>query len=164
MDSSSGYASINMSTSLGSPKKTTKSKKLSFWTPKTPEGGLKAFKCQSRALWFLIIASAIVIEYDRLFTQERFWVNLIFFDSRSRYKSAIQNYQKSFTFWHLFLDTVIIYEIFVNWRLVKLKNPIFNDGVWFDVPPRGWDFWFGLKVFFCISADWVKMIFAHEKK
>jgi len=115
MDSSSGYASINMSTSLGSPKKTTKSKKLSFLTPKTPEGGLKAFKCQSRALWFLIIASAIVIEYDRLCTQ-------------------------SFTFWHLFLDTVIIYEIFVNWRLVKLKNPIFNDGVWFDVPPRGWDF------------------------
>ena len=72
MDSSSGYASINMSTSLGSPKKTTKSKKLSFWTPKTPEGGLKAFKCQSRALWFLIISSAIVIEYDRLCTQESF--------------------------------------------------------------------------------------------
>ena len=149
MDSSSGYASINMSTSLGSPKKTTKSKKLSFWTPKTPEGGLKAFKCQSRALWFLIIASAIVIEYDRLSTQESFVSRPLFCLSwRNRCKSAIQIYQKSFTFWHLFLDTVIIYEIFVNWRLVKLKNPIFNDGVWFDVPPRGWDFWFGLKVFY----------------
>ena len=79
MDSSSGYASINMSTSLGSPKKTTKSKKLSFWTPKTPEGGLKAFKCQSRALWFLIIASAIVIEYDRLCTQESFVSRSLFF-------------------------------------------------------------------------------------
>ena len=87
MDSSSGYASINMSTSLGSPKKTTKPKKLSFWTPKTPEGGLKAFKCQSRALWFLIIASAIVIEYDRLFTQERFSANLIFFDVKVQYKT-----------------------------------------------------------------------------
>ena len=31
-------------------------------------------------------------------------------------------------------------EIWANWRLVRLRNPIFNDGVWFDDPPRGWDF------------------------
>jgi len=119
MDSSSGYVSVNMSTSLGSTQSnSTKPKKLfgtKFWTPKTPEGGIKAFKCQSRALWILIITSALVIECNRTITQ-------------------------SFTLWHLLMDIVIIYEIFVNWRLVKLKNPIFNDGVWFDVPPRGWDF------------------------
>ena len=110
MDSSSGYASINMSTSMGSPKKP--SKKLSFWTPKTPEGGLKAFKCQSRALWLLIIASAIVIEYDRLCTQENF-VTESFTETSSRCKSAIYKTIKSLLHSGIYFWTLLLFTKFL---------------------------------------------------
>ena len=63
-------------------------------------------------MWTLVIAASVTIQYNQLETS-LFLVNLLF-----------------------------IYQIFVNWKLVRLRNPIFNDGVWFDDPPRGWDFWY----------------------
>jgi len=82
----------------------------SCWTAKTPDHGKNVFTCQSRCMWTLVIAASVTIQYNQLETS-LLLVNLLF-----------------------------IYQIFVNWKLVRLRNPIFNDGVWFDDPPRGWDF------------------------
>jgi palmitoyltransferase len=119
MDKSVSYASIDIGSSRASGKYTNKprlSQKLrKSFQPSNPDQGLAAFKCQSRFLWSLIIISAFVIQYD----------------------THMNNKNQMVT---LFISLFIIYEIYMHWRLVKLKNPIFNDGVWFDVPPRGWDF------------------------
>jgi len=80
---------------------------------KTPEHGKNVFTCQSRCMWLLIIAASVTIQTHNSepFDAFLFALNLFF-----------------------------IYQIGANWKLVRLRNPIFNDGVWFDDPPRGWDF------------------------
>ena len=91
---------------------------FSCWTAKTPDHGKNVFTCQSRCMWTLVVAASVTIQYNQLETS-LLLVNLLF-----------------------------IYQIFVNWKLVRLRNPIFNDGVWFDDPPRGWDFWY-------VSIRWI---------
>ena len=41
---------------------------------------------------------------------------------------------------HWCMSVLTIYQLYSNWRLTRRKMPIFNDGIWFDAPPRGWDF------------------------
>jgi len=79
-------------------------------TARTPDHGKNVFTCQSRCMWSLILLASLTIQYHQ-FNELIFFVNLFF-----------------------------VYQIMVNWKLVRLRNPIFNDGVWFDDPPRGWDF------------------------
>jgi len=121
MDSSSSYASIDMQYSSPAGHGAKRDGRAGVMgrgclTPKTPEAGRATFKCQSRAMWTLIIAATAAIQHHYVFSRG------------------------AHAYVHFFINTLLCYEIFANWRLVKLKNPIFNDGVWFDNPPRGWDF------------------------
>lgn len=83
----------------------------------TPEEGDRLFLCSKWVITSVILSSIIVIN--------------IF---------VIPESSKTHQVYHYLAHCIFLFEIYTNWLLVRRRQPLFDDGVWFDVPPRGWDF------------------------
>lgn len=83
----------------------------------TPEEGRRLFFCSKWVIAGVILASLLVI-------------NLFNVPTSSKNSQTL----------HFFLHCLFIFQIYSHWKQVRKLQPLFNDGVWFDNPPRGWDF------------------------
>lgn len=83
----------------------------------TPEEGRRLFFCSKWVICGVILASLLVI-------------NLFNVPNTSTNSQTL----------HLFLHCLFIFQIYSHWKQVRRLQPLFNDGVWIDNPPRGWEF------------------------
>lgn len=85
--------------------------------PQTPEEAARLYACSGWVIWSLVAVSCAV-------------VNLLVVPPLPFARRLV----------HWTSSLLCIYQIYANWRQTRRKLPIFADGIWFDAPPRGWDF------------------------